>query len=135
MKLPAFLRNRRHRKGQPTQSPRIRSLDDLHGHYPWPDLGTGLEGLASREIRNPLAVAVRALKVVEYAQATGSEHGDDGMVLLGLSDALCALGRHGEWEAVGTLLNALEALIPSVDRPRWLDGLDPYIGPEGRVEP
>ncbi len=131
MKLPAFLRNRRHRKSQPGQGLRIRSLDDLHGHFPWPDLGT--RGLACREIRNPLAVAVRAVKVVEYTQASGSEYGDDGMVLLGLADALCALGRHGEWEAVGTLFNALEALIPSVDRPRWLGGLDPYIGPERRV--
>lgn len=120
------------RKGcvPPRQEPRIRSLADLDNHYPWPDLGAQYGSPARTEIRNPLAIAIRALKVVEYHQATGSEYGDDGMVFLGLSQALYTLARHGEWDAVGTLVNALEALIDPLDRANWLAGLDPYREPE-----
>jgi hypothetical protein len=116
---------------QPSPGPRIRSLDDLDGEFPWPDLGGPYSSSARAQVRNPLAVAVRALKVVEYAQAIGSENGDGDMALLGLSDALYGLARHGEWSAVGTLLNALELLVEPLDRPRWVEGLDPYIEPEG----
>ena len=116
---------------KPNPKVRIDSLESLNGHFPWPDLGAQYGSPARRDIRNPLAVAVRALRVVEYAQATGSEHGDDGMVLLGLVEALHALARHDEWGAVGTLLNALEVLISPLDRPKWLDGLDPYVESEG----
>ena len=121
MKFPRLFRQRR------PQSVRIRSLEDLDGHFPWPDLGMSCR--ARREIKNPLAVAVRAVRVVEYAQATGTEHGDDGMVTLGISGALHTLAEHGEWDAIGTLLNALEVLMSPLDRPRWLDGLDPYKEP------
>jgi len=127
MKLLANLLGGRHRNGQVGVAARVRSLGDLDGHFPWVDLGLACGSPARAEIRNPLAVAVRSVRVLEYAQATGSEHGDDGMVLLGLSGALHALGRHGEWDAVGTLLNALEILVSPVDRARWLDGLDPYV--------
>ena len=123
MKFPRLFGQRRTRSGP--ESARLRSLQDLDGHFPWPDLG--MSSLARREIRNPLAVAVRALRVVEYAQATGAEHGDDGTVLLGLSGALYELARHGEWDAAGTLLNSLETLMSPLDRPRWLAGLDPYL--------
>ncbi len=111
------------RRSEPVQ---IHSLDDLHGHFPWPDLGMSYSSPARREIRNPLAVAVRAVRVVEYAAFTGSEHGDDGMVALGISGALHTLAEHGEWDSVGLLLNALEHLMLPSDRPMWLTGLDPY---------
>ena len=121
MKFPPF------RRAKPV---RIRSLEDLDGHFPWPDLGMSYCSPARREITNPLAVAVRALRVVEYAVATVAEldpDGDaDGMALLGLSGALHALAEHGEWESAGALLNALESLISPSDRPMWLNGLDPY---------
>ncbi len=108
---------------------RIRSLDDLDGHFPWPDIGTSC--MARTEIRNPLAVALRTLRVVGYTVGTAEEMNMDdrdagGMTLLGLSGALHALAQHGEWDAVGTLLNTLEYLISPRDRPFWLDGLDPY---------
>ncbi len=118
MKFPRLFRRTR-----PFQ---IRSLDDLDGHFPWPDLGAPWGSSALTDIRSPLAIAVRAIRVVEYATHTGIEHGDDGMVLLGLSNAMHALGKHGEWDAVGTLLNALEILMLPSDRPMWLAGLDPY---------
>ncbi len=123
MKFPRLFRQRR------TQSVRIRSLEDLDGHYPWPDLG--MSCTACREVRNPLAVAVRALRVVEYTVATVAEHNPDdrdadGMALLGISGALHTLAEHGEWGAVGTLLGALESLISPLDRPAWVAGLDPY---------
>ena len=110
---------------------RIRSLEDLDGHFPWPDLGSSFNSPAKRDVTNPLAVAVRAVRIMEYAQATGTEFGDDGMVLLGFSGALHDLARHGEWDGVGTLLYALELLMPRRDRLRWLDGLDPYKEPGG----
>lgn len=116
MKFPRLFRRTR-----PVQ---IRSLDDLDGHFPWPDLG--MSSPARREIRNPLAVAVRAVRILEYAQTSGTEFGDDGMVLLGLSGALHGLAEHGEWNSVATLLYALEILMSPSDRPRWLAGLDPY---------
>ena len=118
MKFPRLFRQRR------TQSFQIRSLADLDGHFPWPDLG--MSSLARREVKNPLAVAVRAVRILEYAQASGTEFGDDGMVLLGLAGALHGLAEHGEWNSVGTLLYALEKLMSPSDRPRWLAGLDPY---------
>lgn len=120
MKFPRLFRQRR------PQSVRIRSLEDLDGHFPWLDLGMSCRSPAKTDVKNPLAVAVRAVRVLEYAQATGTEHGDDGMVLLGLSGALHTLAEHGEWAAVGTLLGALEALMSPLDRPIWLTGLDPY---------
>ena len=134
MKLPRLFRERR------SEPVRIRSLDDLDGHFPWPDLG--MSSLACSRIKNPLAVAVRVLRVVEYTVATVAEHnpddGDaDGMALLGLSRALHSLAQHGEWDAVGTLLYALESLMSPLDRPAWLTGLDPYKeledAPERRV--
>ena len=130
MKFPRLFRQRR------PQSVRIRSLEDLDGHFPWPDLG--MSSPARREVNNPLAVAVRALRVVEYTVATVAEHNPndrdaDGMALLGLSGALHTLAQHGEWDAVGTLLGALESLMSPLDRPRWLDGLDPYKEPGVRA--
>ena len=118
MKLPRLFRERR------SEPVRIRSLEDLGGRCPWPDLG--MNSLARSEVRNPLAVAVRAVRILEYAQASGTEFGDDGMVLLGLSGALHKLAEHGEWDSVGTLLYALELLMSPGDRPMWLTGLDPY---------
>ena len=128
MKFPRLFGQRR------TQSVRIRSLQDLDGHYPWPDLGASFGSLARREVKNPLAVAVRVLRVVEYTVATVTElnpndRDADGMALLGLSGALHTLAQHGEWDAVGTLLGALEALMSPCDRPGWLAGLDPYKEP------
>ena len=126
-RLPLFGR----KQAKPSQEARIRSLADLDGHYPWPDLG--MSGPARREIRNPLAGAIRALKVVEYTVATVAEQNPerdaDGMALLGFSAALSSLAQHGEWDSVGLLLNALETLVSPHDRQRWLGGLDPYIEP------
>ena len=112
---------------------KIRSLEDLDHHFPWPDLGMSCR--AREEIRNPLAVAIRAVRIVEYTVATVAEmnmddRDADGMAFLGLSGALHDLARHGEWDSVGTLLYALEKLMPPHDRPRWLSGLDPYKEPE-----
>ena len=126
MKFPRLFRQRR------TQSVQIRSLADLDGHFPWPDLG--MSSLARMEVKNPLAVAVRVLRVVEYTVSTVAEHNPDdrdadGMALLGLSGALHTLAEHGEWDAIGTLLGALEALMSPLDRPAWLAGLDPYKAP------
>ncbi len=129
MKFPRlFRRKRTHSEGF-----RIRSLEDLDGYYPWPDLGMSCR--AREEIRNPLAVAIRAVRIVEYTVATVAEMnmGDrdaDGMAFLGFSGALHDLARHGEWDRVGTLLYALEMLMSPHDRPRWLSGLDPYKEPE-----
>ena len=129
MKVPRLFR----RKRSAPQGVRIRSLEDLDGHFPWPDLGMACSGV-SKDIRNPLAVAIRALRVVEYTVAPVSEQNPDdrdadGMALLGLTGALHALAQHGEWDAVGTLLNTLEYLIPPSDRPANLAGLDPYKEP------
>ncbi len=120
---------RQRRSGPQSAGVQIRSLEDLDGYFPWPDLG--MSSLARSRVKNPLAVAVRALRVVEYTVATVAEHnpddsGADGMALLGLSGALYTLAEHGEWDAVGTLLGALEALISPRDRAAWLAGLDPY---------
>ena len=125
MRFFRLFRQRPTRSGPQSAGVRIHSLGDLDGYFPWPDLGMSCR--ARSEISNPLAVAVRALRVVEYAAATGAEHGDDGMVLLGLSQALHDLARHGEWAAVGTLLNALEIVMSPLDRPTWLASLDPYL--------
>lgn len=131
MKLFGFLRQRRRPKPESAPARRIRSLEDLNGDFPWPDLGMSCGTMARREIRNPLAVAIRVLRVVEYSVSTAGEHGvDEGMTLLGLSGALHTLAEHREWDAVGTLLGALEALMSPLDRPAWLAGLDPYKEPE-----
>ena len=120
---------RRKQNGSSNEDFQIRSLEDLDGHFPWPDLGSSSP--ARRQIRNPLAVAIRALRIVEYTVATAAEmnmddRDADGMAFLGLSGALHALAEHGEWDSVGTLLGALEALMSPLDRPAWLADLDPY---------
>ena len=135
MKFPRIFRQKR---SDPQSEPfQIHSLADLDGHFPWPDLGM-TSSYACSKITNPLAVAVRALRIVEYTVATVAElHPDDrdadGMTLLGLVGALHDLAKHGEWDSVGTLLNALEYLIPSHDRPANLAGLDPYKGEARRA--
>ncbi len=120
---------RRKRSAQHSEGIRIRSLKDLDGYYPWPDLGSSAP--ARTQIKNPLAVAVRALRIVEYTVASVAEvnpddRDADGMAFIGFSGALHDLARHGEWDGVGTLLYALEKLMPPLDRARWLAGLDPY---------
>ena len=135
MKFWRLFRQRRNRSGPQSAGVRIHSLEDLDGHYPWPDLGMSFGSPARREVKNPLAVAIRALRVVEYTVSTVAEHNPDdrdadGMALLGLSGALHSLAQHGEWDAVGTLLGALESLMSPLDRPIWLAGLDPYKEPE-----
>ena len=122
------------KQAKPSQYPRIRSLDDLDGHFPWPDIGAPFGSPASDGVRNPLAVAIRAVRVVEYTVATVTELNPDerdasGMALLGFSAALHSLAEHGDWNAVGLLLNAFESMIAPHDRQRWLGGLDPYIEP------
>ena len=125
MKFPRLFR-----RAKPSEPVQIRSLEDLDGYFPWPDLGMP-SSYACSKVTNPLAVAIRALRVVEYTVATVAElnmddRDADGMAFLGFTGALHDLARHGEWDSVGTLLNALELLMSPGDRPRWLDGLDPY---------
>ena len=134
MKLPRLFRRR---NAPPSEPVRIGSLEDLDGHFPWPDLGM-TSSYARSKITNPLAVAIRAVRIVEYTVATVAElnmddRDADGMAHLGISGALHALAEHGEWDSVGTLLYALEKLMSPSDRPRWLNGLDPYKEEARRV--
>ena len=85
--------------------------------FPWFDFAQNSP--ICREIP-PMALAVRAVLVIEYQVATAEEHGEDGgMTLLGLTRTLQALVQQGDYHAVGDFLGALENLIPAHDRRDW----------------
>ena len=85
--------------------------------FPWFEFGC--DSPVCKDIQ-PMALAVRAVLVIEYQVATAEEHGDDGgMTLLGLASTLQALAQKGDYHAVGEFLGALENTIPAYDRRGW----------------
>ncbi len=85
--------------------------------FPWFEFG--YNSPICRDIQ-PMALAVRAVLVIEYLVATAEEHGEDGgMTLLGLTSTLRALVQHGDYHAVGDFLGVLENTIPARDRQEW----------------
>ncbi len=85
--------------------------------FPWFEFGHDSPVCKSVQ---PMALAVRAVLVIEYQVATAEEHGEDGgMTLLGLTRTLQALVQQGDYHTVGDFLGALENTIPARDRRDW----------------
>ncbi len=85
--------------------------------FPWFEFGHNSP--VCRDVQ-PMALAVRAILVIEYQVATAEEHGEGGgMTLLGLASTLRALVQQGDYQAVGDFLGALENTIPARDRRDW----------------
>ena len=85
--------------------------------FPWFDFA--YDSPVCRDVQ-PMALAVRAVLIIEYQVATAEEHGEDGgMTLLGLTSTLRALVQQGDYRAVGEFLGSLENTIPAHDRRDW----------------
>ena len=85
--------------------------------FPWFEFGHNSP--VCKDVQ-PMALAVRAILVIEYQVATAEEHGEDsGMTLLGFTSTLRALAQQGGDHAVGDFLGALENTIPAYARRDW----------------
>ena len=70
---------------------------------------------------HPLALAARMLEIVDYLASEPANRSEApvGWIVMGITSAMTALVKHGEYEPAGLLLQALEELVPAENRRRW----------------
>lgn len=75
--------------------------------------------IESEVTAHPLAIVARAVAILQRV-AFGETGMQDGFrVIDGLIEAIVALAKHGEYDALGWLLYGLEEMVPEGERKEW----------------